>query len=148
MPDKTRTLFAILFGLPLLLVAPLAILGAAVMHSGTIEVHVAEKGRAGQTVDVYAPAAILPIVAHFTPACCIASCKMDPDARRAIRTAAAMLDAIGDAPDGVYVNVRTRDEVILVEKKNGALKVDVDTPEDVVHASVPIGAVCSVLGSI
>lgn len=148
MRPQTRTLFGILFGLPLLIIIPLAFLGAALWRSGTIEIHVAEKGRCGETVDVYAPAAILPLVAHLTPACSMASCRMDPEARRAIRTAAVMLDAMNDAPDGVYVDVRTRDEIVHVEKKRGALEVDVDTPEDTVHASVPLGAVQSVLRAI
>jgi hypothetical protein len=148
MTRKTRTLFAILFGVPLLLVLPLAFLGASILVAGDVEVHVAEKGECAETVDIRVPAALLPALVRLTPVGAVAKCHMEPEARRACRLATALLRALEDAPDGVYVDVRTRDEIVLVEKKDGALRVDVDTPEEVVHAAAPLRAVRSVLGAI
>lgn len=148
MRPQTRTLLAILFGLPLLIILPIAFLGASVMCPGNVEVHVVEKGRAGETVDVCVPAAWLPAVVRFTPVSAFASCHLDRDARRALRATSVMLDAMEDAPDGVYVDVGTRDEVVLVEKKNGVLRVEVDTPDEVVHASAPLKAMRLVLRAI
>jgi hypothetical protein len=148
MRPQTRTLFAILFGVPVLMVLALAFVGASVLCSGTVEVHVREKRPAGQQVDVLVPAAFLPAAMRFTPLGAMASCHIEPEARRAIRVAAKLLKAMEDAPDGVYVDVRTRDEVVLIEKKDGTISVDVDTASDVVHASAPLKAVRSVLRAI
>ena len=148
MRPRSRMLFAILFGLPLLIVLPLAFLGASVFCPGIVEVHVHEKSPNGQQVDVLVPATFLPAAMKFTPLGAIASCHIEPEARRAIRVAGQLLKEMEDAPDGVYVDVRSHDEVILIEKKNGTLRVEVDTPDEVVHASAPLKAVRSVLRSI
>lgn len=148
MRPQTRTLLAIVFGLPLLIILPIAFLGASVMCSGNVEVHVVEKGGAGETVDVCVPAALLPAVVRLTPVCAFASCHLDRDARRGLRAASAMLDAMEDAPDGVYVDVRTRDEVVFVEKRNRVLRVEVDTPDEVVRVSAPLKAVRLVVRAI
>jgi hypothetical protein len=146
MAPRTRTLLAIVFGLPLLVAVPLALVGARILQAGTLEVHVVEKGPAGDSVDVRVPAAILPAVATVAPMCSLGGCRLDPDARLALRVAADVLDALRAAPDGVLVDVRTRDEVIRIEKRDGKIEVAVDSREEVVHASMPLGAIRSALG--
>jgi hypothetical protein len=143
-------LFAIVFGLPLALVAPLALLGAGLHHSGVLHVEVCDKGERGTSLGVTLPAAVVPVAMHLVPAHVMRDVRddMDDDARTALNLACAALESIRRGPDGVYVDIHTRDEIVRVEKRGGALHVLVDTPDEIVRASVPFAVAGSVLRAI
>jgi hypothetical protein len=148
MRPQSRTLFAIIFGLPIVVAAPIALVGSKLLTDGTVEVHVVEKGRNGGTVDVCVPASFVPIAVGLGSACRFEDCHLDKEAREALRIADAAIGAMAGAPDGVLVDIRTPDEVVTIEKAGGVLRVHVDTPEEFVRASVPLNAVRSALSFI
>jgi hypothetical protein len=148
MRPNTRALFVIVFGLPVLVALPLVLLGNKLYSAGNVEVHVIEKGPEGGTVDVRVPASLVPIAVGLGTACRIEGCDLDEDARKALRVADAVIGAMAGAPDGVFVDIRDRDEVVRIEKAEGVLRVHVDSADAVVHASVPLGAVRSALSLI
>lgn len=148
MRPQGRTLLMIIFGLPLLIASPIALVGASLWSAGRIEVHVVEKTRDGCSVDVTVPAAIVPIVAGIGSVCAFHGCCLDPEAEMALDLASAAMDAMSRSPDGVYVDIRSRDEIVLISKRDGALHVEVDTPEETVRASIPLAAARSVLSFI
>ena len=150
MRPQGRKLFLILFGIPLLLAIPFVLLGATVVREGMMEVHVAERGAGGQTIDVRLPAAIVPAAAGLVRTCGVGGgeCRIDAETRQALRVAADILGVLKSAPDGVLVEVRTRDEIVLIEKRGGMLHVNVDTQEDVVNVKLPLGAARSALAML
>jgi hypothetical protein len=145
MKPRTKTLFAILFGIPLLLAASFTAVVFAVSHSGSLEVSVHEKNGGGQ-VRVRLPALIVPVamaVVQFP-----FSCDLENDCGLPPGLMANVLRDLSDCPDGVLVDMRTSDEVVLVEKRSGRLVVQIDTPNETVSAAIPLGAARSVLSVI
>ncbi len=148
--DNGKRLFAILFGLPILLAAPIVLVGNSIYRAGTIELAVQEKSECGTSVEVKVPGALIPVAMHCLPEVTIDGVReeMGPEAREAIGMAREALRSIGRSPDGVYVDVRTRDEIVLIEKRDGKIRILVDTPDEAVKVSVPLGVASSVLAAI
>jgi len=121
-----------------------------VYHAGIIEVEVREKGENGSSLSVSIPGAIVPVAMHFIPECTIddVRCEIGGEARVAIDIAREALRSISHAPDGVYVDIRTVDEIVRIEKEGAVFRVFVDTPDELVRLSVPIGVASSVLAAI
>jgi hypothetical protein len=141
-------LFAILFGLPILIATPIALIGSSFLQAGKIHVSVVDKTEGGCSVDVAVPAAIAPLAARIGKACSLPCGNFGPEARAALELAGAALAAMASSPDGVYVEVRSADEIVVVSKRDGVLQVDVDTRDETVHASIPLAAARSVLSVI
>ena len=147
---SSRKLFGILFGLPLILILPVALIGSSVYHAGVIEVEVMEKGEYGSSISIVVPGAIVPLAMRFIPECTIdgVRCEMDDDALMALEIGKSAMRAIRSAPDGVYVDVRSRDEIVTVEKRDGSFRVHVDTPDETVRVKIPVGVAADVLAAI
>jgi len=147
---SSRKLFGILFGLPLILIVPVALVGSSVYHAGVIEVDVREKGEYGSSIRLTVQGAVVPLALRFIPECHIdgVRCELGEDARMALELGEAAVRTLGQAPDGVYVDVRTRDEVITVEKRRGSFEVHVYTPDETVRLKIPVGVARNVLAAI
>ncbi|MGH2569810.1 MAG: hypothetical protein ACRDGR_01205 [bacterium] len=149
MRSKSLALFAILFGAPIVLLVPVWIF-APRLPLGSIEFDVQEKGPYGCRVSGSVPAMLIPAAVRLAP-----RCAMD-DIRREIRgelgdgveIVEAALRELARCPDGVLVDVRTATEVVKVEKRDGRLRVHVDTPCETVRAVVPLDAVRSFVSAI
>jgi len=133
-----------LFGKIVLGMAGTALAGVGVLCSeGMVQVKVIEKHPQGHHINVIAPAVLGPIAVHFVPRHNLA------DASRQIKpylpTVRAALDALRDADDVVFVEVKERDQHVQVAKSGGSIVVDVDDPDETVHVSTPIRAISSVI---
>ena len=148
MRREGRMLLVIIFGLPLLIATPIALIGSSLMNLGSIEVHVLEKSDDGAMVDVIIPAAIVPVVAGLGSMCSFHGCDLDPETEAALDLASAAMVAMAKSPDGVYVDIRSEDEVVLISKRDGTLHVEVDTAEEAVRASIPLNAARTILSAI
>jgi hypothetical protein len=150
MKSGSNRLLAILFGLPILLVLPIVLLGSSIHRSGVIELSILEKSHDGTSIEVRIPGAIVPVAMHLIPDVTIDGVRreMGPEAREAIGIARTALRSIGQAPDGVFVDVQTPDEIIRVEKRDGKIRVIVDTPDEAVRISVPLPVASSVLAAL
>lgn len=145
---RTKTLFAILFGLPLLLAGIISLAVFQVGRFGDLEVAVHGKDE-GCNVRVRIPALVVPVAVQ------VARCAV-PDIAWKLRHEAGVpsavardvIEALADAPDGVLVEMRNGDEIVVIEKRGGRVLVEIDTPDETVHAAVPIGAARSLLGVI
>ena len=146
---RSRTLWLILFGVPLLLVTPVVLIGSSLRTSGMIRVQVHEKNE-GCSFRMNVPAAIVPVALSIAPNEIWAEIhhEMGRDGRRALPIARAALRELSNCPDGVLVDVRSRDEIVTIEKRNGTVQILVDTPDEVVRVSVPLKTVGSVLGRL
>ena len=141
MPSKPRTLFAILFGVPILLFIPVWVIGSSVYQAGTIEFSVHEKGPNGCQISGSIPAAVVSALDEIRH-------EMHCEIGDATKIVEAALNELSRCPDGVLVDVRTDTEVVTIEKRNGSIRVDVDTPGEKVQASVPLSAMRSFISAI
>jgi len=112
--------------------------GAALSSEGFIHVRVHEKHPGGDNVFVIVPAAIVPMAAHFIPRENLA--EASANIRPYLPIIDAAIPALEDCPDGVFVEVKDNDEHVLVSKIGGALVVDFNDQDEVVHVSVPLRA--------
>ncbi len=120
--------------------------GAALSSEGFIAVKVHEKAANGTHLTLIVPAAIVPATLHFVP-------KDDlKEAGRDIRPYLPIIDAaipaLEDCPDGVLVEVKDPGEHVLIQKVGGAVVIDVNDHEDIVHVSVPLRAAQSSIHQI
>jgi hypothetical protein len=138
---RRRTLWVILFGIPALLVLPLAVLGSRVYTSGTIDVEVMERN--GCSFGMHVPATLVTTALYFMPECTVDGVRveMDPEAREALRIAAAVAEELEGCPDGILVEVRDASDLVTIAKKDGKIHVFVDSPDETVRCSVPIRTV-------
>lgn len=110
--------------------------GTVVYNAGSIQIQVREKHEGGENINLIIPAAIIPIGLAFAPDEELAEVSGRMQEVLPILKAAA--EELGKIPDGVLVEVRTRDEHVLIEKRGGSLVIDVDTDSEEVHVSFPI----------
>lgn len=154
-PSVTRqrvALFSILLGIPLLA----TMFWAFVLHNlrdyGDLTFAIHEKG-AGAQVRVSMPGVVVPIalsVAKHATGC--------PEVVRLgeftsrndfpVEIIREVVTSLEDCPDGVLVDIQTGTEVVLIEKRAGRVLVSIDTPDENVNASIPLGAARSFLGVI
>jgi hypothetical protein len=146
MRPKTRTLYAIVFGLPLLLAIGLGLAGATLYHSGTFHLEVHEKHANGSSIGIHVPATAAHAVAFLLPA--VVKAEIPEEARDHLRLAQEALRALSRCPDGVLVEVESDSEIVLIEKRDGKILLQVDTPAEAVRASFPVRSVSSLLSVI
>ena len=112
--------------------------GAMLFHEGAIKVDVQEKREGGDHVFVIAPATILTWGVNLVPQDKLPRLpRQAREALPAIQAGAAELERL---PDFILVDVQERDEHVKVQKIGGNLVVDVDSPRETVHVSVPLRA--------
>lgn len=150
MKKQNRTLWAILFGLPALIVLPLALVGSKVLTAGSIDIDVVEKHGGGSTVGIHMPAAIVPVAVHLMPSFKVDDIRteMGPEARDALRIAAAVIGELERVPDAVLVEVMDDTDIVTVEKRDGGLHIYVDSPDETVRVQVPLRAVRQTLSAL
>ncbi len=116
--------------------------GAGVVYQyGAVKVYVEEKKPGGERVRLWVPGVLAPVALKLIPA---EELRLPPEARRwmpALRAAGEELERVEDF---ILVEVEDGGEHVRIEKRNGALIIDVVSPEETVHLSVPLRVVLSV----
>ena len=150
MKRSNRTLWVILLGIPALLVLPVAIVGSSMVTAGSIELEVHGKHGSGSHIGMTIPAGIIPIACHLMPSVVIDDIRLelDEEARYALRIVEAVMDELRGVPDGVFVEVMDGTDIVTIEKVDGNLKIFVDTPDETVRLSIPIGTISHVIRAI
>lgn len=141
----TRThklLFAILAGVLLLLGGTAYATYRVFTSHGVITVDVSEKSMAGGRVRLVLPGVLLhagTCALRFAP-----ERELD-ELRRELDDIAPMMQVVSEElealPDMTLVRVESEDEYVYIRKKDGQLLIDVETEDEDVHVSLPIGAV-------
>ena len=148
MNPRTKTLFAILFGIPLLLAATCAVIVFVVSRAGSLEFSIHEK-HGGSNVEVRLPAILVPVTMAFVRLpfndelpCGGGNCGIP------FGVVSGALSALSDCPDGVLVDINTAEDIVRIEKRAGRIVVYIDTPDETVSAAIPLRASGSVLAPI
>lgn len=127
-------------------VTTLAVGGTLVFHQGIISVNVQEKRPGGDHVRFFVPATVVPAAMIFAP-----EAKLREAAERArpfLPAAQVAARELAGYPDTVFVEVTDGPEHVRIEKQGGNIVVDVDSPQETVHVSVPLRTIASVLSDI
>lgn len=121
-------------GLGLLGTAVLA--GAYVAQQGLVRVHVVEKRPGGDHVNLYVPAAAIPVALRLAPNDAIRQAsERAKDLLPALRIASQELARL---PDTELVEVRDQREHVRIRTVDGKLEIDVVSDREDVHLSVPL----------
>ena len=120
--------------------------GALLFHQGVVHVEVHEKRDKGANFHIILPATVISAAAMAVPDEKIARHaaqleKVLPAARIAARE-------LENCPDTVLVEVTSNREYVRVEKVGRSIKIDVESPREEVHVSVPLATIDSVLRSV
>jgi len=138
-----KRVFSILFllwGLPLILALGV---GVWVSHAGMIAVNVVEHRPGGDEVHVKVPGALVEMALPFVPdvVCMDASGEMEKWGP----VLKSICGELRSMDDGVLVEVSGRRENVLIHKKGGSVIIDVDSDDETVHITMPLGTVSAVL---
>lgn len=120
--------------------------GAVVYSAGAIRIQVEEKRAGGQNIRLFVPGIVVPLGMAFIPGEKLQD--VAEDAREALPILKAASEELARCPDGVLVEVRERDEHVLIQKLGGALVIDVDSDDEKVHVSVPLHLVLSAVNRL
>jgi hypothetical protein len=120
--------------------------GAALSSEGFIAVRVHEKGPDGKNINLFVPAAAVPVALRFVPR--EHRAEASENVRPYLPIIDAAIPALEQSPDGVFVEVVDNDEHVLISKRGGSLVIDVNDREDMVHVSVPLRAAQSAVHEI
>ncbi len=120
--------------------------GAALSSEGFIHVKVHEHQPGGTNINLFVPAALVPVALRFVPNHHIAD--TSEDLRPYLPVIDVAIPALADSPDGVLVEVAEPGEHVLITKTGGSIIVDVNDADDTVHVSVPLRAAQSALHEI
>lgn len=150
MKKRNRMLWTILFGVPALIVLPLALVGSSVMTAGSIDISVVEKNGGGSSVGIHIPALLAPAAVHLMPEVTVDDIRMEmgPEARQALVLAGAVIGELEKLPDAVFVDVMDDTDIVTIEKRSGRLHIYVDTPDETVKIEVPLRAVRQTLKAL
>jgi hypothetical protein len=150
MKKSNRMLWAILFGVPMLIVLPLALAGSSVLTPGSIDVTVVDKTGCGSNVGIHVPAILAPAAVRLMPSVTVDDIRMEmgPEGEQALKLAAAVMGELERVPDGVFVDIMDATDIVTIEKREGKLRIYVDTPEETVKVEVPIRAVRQTLSAL
>lgn len=114
----------------------LTLAGALVFHQGIVDVKVHQKRPGGDNVRIMVPGAILSLAVMAVPGEVIR--RHAAHARQALPAARIAAQELEKCPDTVLVEVQERDEHVRIEKRGGDLIVDVNSPRETVHVSIPL----------
>jgi hypothetical protein len=124
----------------------LLLIGVLVYSAGAVKVDVREKTPGGHHIWLAVPAIVVPIGARLAP---------KDKLRDALREARPWLPTIKVAseelvrcPDTSLVEVDNQQEHVRITKRGNALIIDVDSPEESVHVSLPLGVVAYTAGQL
>jgi len=124
------------------LIAPLLFMGLLLSADYAV-VDVREAGPDGMHIIVPVPLALARLALNFAPG--EAKYVHVPEIAEYLPYAAAVVEELRRAPDGLLVSVEERNERVRIEKVGDALEVHVTDGDEVVDVTVPLDAVIDIV---
>ena len=116
--------------------------GAGVVYQyGAVTVYVEEKKPGGERVRLWVPGVLAPVALKLVPD---EELRLPPEARRWMPALRAASEELERVEDFTLVDVQDGREHVRIEKRDGALVIDVVSEDETVHLSVPLRVVLSV----
>lgn len=140
LPSKRRGRFTRFVAISLvLLLMPVFLVATAIAATGTVTVRVQDHSPSGMNLIIPVPALLFDVAAFVAPRLIPEDALMDirdelAPWRPALVEAA---NALEDCPTGILVDVRNRDEHVVVRKMRGRYRVNVNSTDLDLQVSVP-----------
>ena len=116
--------------------------GAGVVYQyGAVTVYVEEKKPGGDRVRLWIPGVLAPVALKLVPD---EELRLPPEARQWMPALRAASEELARVEDFTLVDVQDGREHVRIEKRGGALVIDVVSPDETVHVSLPLRVVVSV----
>jgi hypothetical protein len=116
-----------------------AVFAAGLASLDWMVVDVREGGPSGQRIVVPFPLVVARAALAFAPPPA-QSVATPPELREAAPMAAAVLDALREAPDAELVRVEQRGETVSIRKEGDSVRVFVENGKETVRVTLPLGA--------
>lgn len=120
--------------------------GALVYSAGAIRVQVLEKHEGGKNINLIIPAIIIPIGMSLAPEDTLL--EISEEMREVLPIIKAASAELARIPDGVLVEVRDRNDHVLIQKRGNSLVIDVESRDEEVHVSFPISMVVAMVSRL
>ena len=119
-----------------------ALAGAGVVYQyGVVKVYVEEKRPGGERIRLWVPGVLAPVALKLVPD---EELRLPPEARQWMPALRAASEELARVEDFTLVEVREPGERVTIVKRHGALVIDVVSPDETVHISLPLRVVVSV----
>lgn len=126
----------------LVALATLLLVVVVAYAAGTVDVSVREKKLNGTRIHLMVPAVLITGGLRFVPGNQLS--KASADVRPWLPAIKAASRELARCPDATLVEVRDRNDRVIVAKRGNSIVVDVDSEEDTVHVSVPLRFVAAI----
>ena len=117
--------------------------GAAMVSAGTVKVEVREKNAGGFHFAIPVPVNLVRVGLNFIPDEELA--EMREELEPWMPAIQVILEELEACPDGPLVEVESGRETVSIVKRGREIVIDVDTPDESVHISIPLTGVGSIL---
>lgn len=113
----------------------------AVYQYGVVKVYVEEKRPGGERIRLWVPGVLAPVALKLVPD---EELRLPPEARQWMPVLHTASEELRRLPDFTLVEVKNPREHVRIEKRAGALVIDVVSQDETVHVSLPLRVVTSV----
>jgi hypothetical protein len=120
--------------------------GMMAFSEGAITVQVNDHRREGRNVNLFLPAAVVPVALRMVPAHHFG--EIPPQARRLLPAVREAMRRAADLPDFVLVEVDSPRERVRIEKKGSRLLIHVEERNEEVFVAVPLRTLARTLREI
>lgn len=117
--------------------------GTLAFRQGVVTIRVNESGADGRQVNLFLPAAVVPLALRMVPAHHFG--QIPPEARRLLPAVREAARRAADLPDFVLAEVDSPRERVRIEKKGNRLLVRVEERDEEVFVAVPLRTLASTL---
>jgi len=108
-------------------------------HEGLVRVSVDEHRPNGDHIHLMVPAALIPAALHLAP-----RHSLESSLRQAgpwMPVVQQVAKELRNYPDTQFVEVQDENEHVLIRTEGGALRIDVDSPDETVHVACPLSTI-------
>ena len=113
-----------------------ALAGAYVVHEGAIRIQVDQQSAEGSHLHLLVPAALVPAAMMFVPEATVREAATR--ARPWLPAVRAASEGLARQPDCDLLEVRSAYEHVHIAKRGALLVMEVESPREIVHVSVPL----------
>jgi len=124
----------------------LVLAGAYTFHEGVIRVDVDEYRPNGSHVHMWVPAAAVPMAMHLVPKHHLQDAAQQ--SREFMPLVHALFKELKRYPDSDFVEVKDKDQHVMIRTHDGKLEIDVQDPGENVHLLVPLSTLDDVAAQI
>ena len=134
-------LLAVVLLVAMLMAGTVGMATATAFRHGNIRVQVTSRGGGGDNINLVVPATLAEAIVALAPVGMIRDEIPMDEIEPYLPAIRGLGREIRNLPDAVYVEVRSHDETVRIEKRDGRFLIDVQDRSETVHISIPVTTV-------